>query len=542
MKKICHFFILVILFFPLFGDHPLTVAERSNFQQTSLYKDVMDFIFDMQTRSEKIVVGKLIHSFEGRMIPLVIVSEEGIRNFREGSLYQKPIVLINANIHAGEVEGKEATLMLLRDVAYNRLEPLLTNQIILIIPIFNPDGNEKIGMNRRDNGPEKAGVRYNGQYLDLNRDFLKMESPEVRALVSLFNQWDPVLFIDLHTTNGSYHREPVTYTTQTNPNIDNSLSEYMWSKLFPQVSRILKRKYGYDSVPYGNFVDRFKPEKGWENWAMDARFSFNYFGLRNRFSILNENYSHADFKTRVLSCYGFLKSILEFSNKHIRKMQEKVIEADLNTIAEYSNHSFVSKFKTEKLGAITLKSYRFEKEKIKPEEKKKYPPWYGDYRVKNTGEPVDYDLPYYTKAVPVQSVKLPEAYILLPHHPRIAKILKSHGIILEKIRSGFQTTIEEIVIDKVKPSGRIYQGHIRLECQIHNQQRTGSIPAQSYLVSLKQPLARLIPVLLEPDSQDSLISWGFFNREIVSQWRNQPRPYPVFRLPRIDPGIECFLD
>lgn len=542
MKILFQFFIPIILLFPLFGDQPLTVAERTNFQQTSLYGDVMEFIFNMQTKSKKIAVCKLTHSFEKRMIPLVIVSEEGIRNFREGSLHKKPVVLINANIHAGEVEGKEASLMLLRDVAHNRLDKLLTNQIILILPIFNPDGNEKIGMNRRDNGPEKAGVRYNGQHLDLNRDFLKLESPEVRALVSLFNQWDPVLFVDLHTTNGSYHREPVTYTTQINPNIDNSLSDYMWNELFPEVSRILKTKYRVDSVPYGNFVDRFKPEKGWENWAMDARFGFNYFGLRNRFSILNENYSHADFKTRVISCYSFLKSILEFSNTHIRDMQQKVIQSDLNTVADYTSHSFVSRSKTEKLGDITLKSYRFEKEKIKPEEKKKYPPWYGDYRVKNTGEPVDYDLPYFTKAVPVKSVQLPQAYILLPQHPNIVKILKSHGIILEKIRSGFQTTVEEIVIDNLKPSDRIYQGHIRLECQTHTRQQSRSIPAQAYLISLKQPLARLIPILLEPESQDSLISWGFFNREIVSQWRNQPRPYPVYRIPRIDPGIERYQD
>jgi hypothetical protein len=542
MKKIFPFFVLMAIFIQLFGDQPLTVAERSNFQQTSLYKDVMDFLFELQKKSDKIVVTQLTRSFEGRMIPLVIVSLEGIRNSLERSIYHKPAILINANIHAGEVEGKEATLMLLRDVAFNRLDNFLKNQIILMLPIFNPDGNEKMGLNRRDNGPEKVGVRYNGQYLDLNRDFLKLESPEVKALVKLFNQWDPVLFIDLHTTNGSYHREPVTYTTQINPNIDNSLSNYMWNELFPEVSRTLKVKYGYDSVPYGNFVDRFHPEKGWENWAMDARFSFNYFGLRNRFSILNENYSHADFKTRVMSCYCFLKSILEYSNTHIQNMQQKVLQSDLNTKSSYLNNSFVSESKTEKLFDIKLKSYRFEKEKIKPEDKNKYPPWIGDYRVKKTDEPVDYDLPYFTRPVAVKSASLPEAYILLPHHPHIVEKIKSHGIIIEKIRSGFQTTIEEIVIDKLKPSGQIYQGHIRLECQVHYQKQIRSIPAQSYFISMKQPLARLIPILLEPESQDSLVSWGFFNREIVSQWFNQPRPYPVYRLPRVLPGIERYQD
>ncbi|MCK4835804.1 MAG: M14 family metallopeptidase, partial [Candidatus Aminicenantes bacterium] len=354
MKKICFFLMFFILSFGLFSNQYLTVAERSNFEKTSLYRDVIQFLFDMQKASRKIVISKLTDSFEGRMIPLVIISSQGIRSFREFKLYQKPVVLINANIHAGEVEGKEATLMLIRDFANDKMEELLHNQLILILPIFNPDGNEKLGHNRRDNGPEMAGVRYNGQHLDLNRDFLKLESPEVRALVKLFNQWDPVLFIDLHTTNGSYHREPVTYTTQINPNTDHALRDYMWSTFFPKVSKTLKEIYSYDSVPYGNFVDRFKPEKGWENWALEARFGFNYFGLRNRFSILNENYSHADFKTRIMSCYSFLKSILQFSNKNIHIMQKYADQSDMHTVQQFSIIPFALEYQSEKLFDINL--------------------------------------------------------------------------------------------------------------------------------------------------------------------------------------------
>lgn len=531
MRKIIYLFLsFLVLSTVLHPTQPMTVAERSGFRQTSRYDDVIQFIFSLQKSSDKIAVTKLTDSFEGRMIPLVIISQRGIRSLHESRLYPKPVVLINANIHAGEVEGKEAVLMLMRDFAHNRMDALLDNQHILIIPIFNPDGNEKIGHNRRDNGPELAGVRYNGQHLDLNRDFLKLESPEVQALVRLFNRWDPILFVDLHTTNGSFHREPVTYSTQINPNTDPALRDYMWNKLFPEVARTLKKQFAVDSVPYGNYVDRFQPEKGWVNWATHARFGFNYLGLRNRFSILNENYAHADFKTRVLSCLGFLKSILLFTGQHIQDMKKLAARSDLETVQKFSDAPFALESKTEKLCEIRLQSYEFKKVKLTPEEKKKYPPWYGDYRVEKTDKQVDYTLPYFAQPVAKTTTSLPRGYIVLPHHPGIIKKLEQHGLIMEKTVNEFKTTVEEIHLDEIKPSTRIYQGHIRLECKTRYESREMVIPAGSHLVLLDQPLSRLIPVLLEPESGDSLFSWGFFNREIISQWTNRPQRYPIYRL------------
>jgi hypothetical protein len=296
-------------------------AETSGYTKTSTYKEVMDFVYEVQRQCGLIRLLTLTTSTEGRTVPLLTISAEGVKSPKELALTGKPAVLIMANIHAGEVEGKEACLMLLREFVQKKKETLalLENQVILLIPIFNSDGNDKMSArNRRDNGPELAGVRHNGQLLDLNRDYLKLETPEVNALVKLFNEWDPVLIVDMHTTNGSYHREPVTYTTQNSPNDDDALAAYMWDKLFPAVAKILKKKYKYDSVPYGNFRDRTKPEKGWRNHAFESRYGNNYEGLRNRFAILDENYSYAPFKDRVLGSFGFIKAILEYTNQHLK--------------------------------------------------------------------------------------------------------------------------------------------------------------------------------------------------------------------------------
>lgn len=523
------------------SNQALTTAESSGFTRTTLYDDVINFLFSMQEKSNTINVLELTRSTEGRMIPLVVISEEGIKSARDLRILQKPAVLINANIHAGEVEGKEASLMLIRDFANHKCDDLLKNQVILIIPIFNPDGNEKLGKNRRDNGPEQAGIRANGQNLDLNRDFLKLESPEVRALVKCFDEWDPVLFADLHTTNGSYHREPVTYMALNNPNTAEPLRNYMWDKLFPAVAGILKQKYGYDSLPYGNFMDRANPEKGWRNHAFEARYSTNYAGLRNMFTILDENYSHADFKTRVLACFGFVKAILEYTNLNISEMQKMLREANLKTAKNYHREKFAVEYKNEKLTDITIKSYEFIKEKIKPEDRKKYPPWYGEYIVKPTKKHKDYTAPYFTKAVPTKEIELPAAYILSPAHENIVKKLRDHGIAVEKVRKEAKVKAEKFVIEELKLANRLYQGHVFVTLKGQYKEEDITIHQGSYYISMQQPLARVIAMLLEPECTDSLAAWGFFNREMARQWSSRFGEYPVYRLHNLT-GLELYQD
>ena len=198
-------------------------------------------------------------SAEGRDIPLLIIGNP-LPDSPEDLVNDKRIVVyIQANIHAGEVEGKEASLMFARDILKEKNSPLLDNVILLICPIFNPDGNEKIStLNRTDqNGPVNGvGVRYNGQFLDLNRDAMKAESPEVRGLLTnVFNRWDPSIFMDCHTTNGSYHVEPVTFTWMVNPNGDNSLISYMRDKMMPEMSETLSDRYKVENCFYGEFYD-----------------------------------------------------------------------------------------------------------------------------------------------------------------------------------------------------------------------------------------------------------------------------------------------
>jgi hypothetical protein len=316
----------------------------------------------------------------------------------------------------------------------------------------------------------------------------------------------------------------------------------MWEHFFPGAAKILKDTYGYDSVPYGNFTDRTKPEKGWLNHAFLARYGNNYAGLRNRFVVLDENYSHADFKTRVLASYGFIKSILQYTHQHIKEMEKMAKAADIDTKNNYARENFVLEFENEKLFDVTVKSYEFEIEKIKEEDHDKYPPWYGDYIAKKTDVHKDYTVPYYCKAVSKRSIPLPGAYILLPYQDTIIKNLQHHGIAAAKIRKPFQAEVEVFSIEEIKPAQRLYQGHVFIGLKGQYVTETLTIPEDSYLISMKQPLARLIPVLLEPESEDSLAAWGFFNRQLVSQWTDKPMLYPVYRLHKAITSIERYQE
>jgi hypothetical protein len=529
---------LILFFFIAFGSlyqtvladkKPLTIAESSNYTATSRYEDVLNFIQELQKQSEWIRVETLCTSTEGRNIPLLIIgnpvpaSPNDLRNDERGVVY------IQANIHAGEVEGKEASLMLVRDILQDENHPFLDKLVILIAPIFNADGNEKISPQNRSNqkGPsEGVGVRYNGQELDLNRDAIKLESPEVKGMVqNVLNRWDPFLLVDCHTTNGSYHHEPVTYTWAFNPNGDNQIMDYMRKTMMPFIKKNMEKKYNVLSVLYGNFMDYQDPEKGWETAGPECRYITNYIGLRNRLSILNENYSYADYKTRVWGCYSFLQSVLQHCSENKERIQQMVHNADQNTIqrglhasednffaVEYEQQAYAEK--------LTIEGYEME---VTPREG-------GRPRVQRTDKKRTYHVPYFCKFEPTHTVPFPAGYFIDVQDPQVAGKLREHGVAVEVTREPVTLEVEVFHPSEITGSERLFQGHhlnkVKGEYKIENR----TIPAGTYFVSTAQKLGMVAAYLLEPESDDGLLVWNFFDRYLVGQWQRSLQAYPVYRL------------
>ena len=233
-----------------------TIAEKTDYKATSRHADVLDFCERLKKLSPLVRLGELGTSGDGRSLPLIILADPPVSSPEEAAKCGKLVVLAMGNIHAGEVDGKEALLMLARELATAKDKPLLKDLVLVFAPIFNADGNEKISKEHRREqaGPaEGVGVRENAAGLDLNRDFIKLDSPEVRALVRFFTQWDPALFIDCHTTNGSHHRYTITYEGPVCPAGDAGMIALVRDNLLPEVGRRLEKRSGYKSFFYGKF-------------------------------------------------------------------------------------------------------------------------------------------------------------------------------------------------------------------------------------------------------------------------------------------------
>ena len=485
----------------------LTVAERSNYDSTSTYNDVIFFINTLQQSSEIMRVDTLAISTEGRVIPLVIIGNPLPANPSGIEKDGRIPVYIQANIHAGEVEGKEATQMLIRDLTEGKNLEILNNLVILICPILNPDGNEKFSTQNRtnQNGPESVGVRYNGQHLDLNRDAMKLETPEIRGVVtSVLNKWDPAVSVDCHTTNGSFHEEPVTFTWMMNPNGDTTLRNYMRDKMAPAVSKTLLNKYNVENVYYGEFMNRKNIDEGWISYAPEPRYLWNYIGIRNRLSILNENYVYADFKTRVNGCYNLLWSILEYSSANKEQIKQQIADADSRTIKRGLNPAITDSF------AIDYKEFSTpEKVTIKAYEYVKYTDDKGRERYKKSDKWRKVSVPYYADYYATKSTKFPFAYILSIPDKKVIETLTLHGIIIEKLTEDVSIDVERFKISGLKPSERLNQGHYTENIDGEYVTEHKEFAEGTCIVRAGQPLGSLAAYLLEPMADDGFLFWNF---------------------------------
>lgn len=535
MKKcvlvpIAFFLLFIIPLLTSAQDELLTVAESSAFKATSLHEEVMAFIKALQRMDSRIRVETLSMSAEGRAVPLLIIGDPVPSSPADLTYDKRAVVYFQANIHAGEVEGKEAALMLARDILQGKTDGYLDKLVILIAPLFNPDGNDRISPdNRRNqNGPEQGvGARQNGQNLDLNRDGLKLESPEVQGLVkNVLNRWDPVFFFDSHTHNGSYHQEPVTWTWGLNPNGDLSLLEFVEDTMWPAVDQLMREKYGTLVVPHGDFLDWRDPQKGWVPLGPQPRYLSNYVGLRNRLSVLNENYPYADYETRVRGCYNLYRSFLDFFHDHRDDVVALLEKADRDTVLRGANPQENDVFIVEyDRGPIerrfTILGYEMD---VTGEEGQRQ-------RARPTDVTKTYtDVPYYAKYSAKRTVRFPRGYLITTRDESVIRKLLQHGITVEKLTEQATLTVDAFTVSEVTGSTRLYEGHYMNQIKGEPTEKEMDFPAGTYFVNTAQPLANVAAYLLEPESDDGLVVWNYLDRSLARQWGRGALEFPVFKL------------
>jgi hypothetical protein len=311
-----------------------TRAERTKYAETSLYTDVVSFLDSLQQRGARIRVGSIGRTMQGRDVPYVIASRPLVTTPLEAKRLGRPIVYVQGNIHSGEVEGKEAMLAMLRDLTMDAKPNVLDSIVLIVVPDYNADGNEALAPQARNRGaqqgPEMVGTRPNAQGINLNRDYVRAETPESKGSLAMFNAWDPDVFVDLHTTDGSYHGYALTYAPSLHPAAAIAGATFGGAfardSMLPVLRQRMKTRDHFAIFDYGNFSGDEGPRAGpgearsWSTYSHTPRYGTNYYALRGRISVLSEAFSHDPFERRVKSTYAFVHELLSFTAERAKSV------------------------------------------------------------------------------------------------------------------------------------------------------------------------------------------------------------------------------
>jgi Zinc carboxypeptidase len=499
-----------------------TRPERTGFQETSSYSDVVRFLDSLQALTGDVRVGTLAVSVEGRRVPYVIAARPLVATPAEAHRSGKSIVYLQANIHGGEVEGKEAAQMILRDVTLGRLRAVLEKIILIVVPMYNPDGNERWGPGERNrpgqNGPEPIGMNSNGQGLNLNRDYVKMEAPETRGATSLLLAWDPDLFLDLHTTNGSYHGYALTYAPGLNPN-SNPAVELVRDRFLPQVRQRMGQRHNQKTFSYGNFRNQ-NPDsliQGWETYDARPRFGTNWIGLRGRLAILSEGYSNADFRTRIDATRNFVREVLILAGEQAELIKRVTAASDHQRIDSVTIRSILGTPSIQEVVAEITEDLGAGAD--------------GYARRRRTGVYRTLRMPVYDRFASALKEALPASYLIPDRLQEVVELLRRQGVAVDRASREWRAKAEVFRVTAMSVDS-LFEGHrtVQVQGRWEGPVDTTLTPGW-YLASTDQPLGTLMGYLLEPASEDGVVTWNLLDREL-----RVGATYPLLRV-RVRPPV-----
>ncbi len=488
-----------------------TPAETAHFKTTPSYAETHAYLERLAAAApQKIRLTHFGVSPEGRNLMLVVASSGGDFTREAARKSGKQILMVQAGIHAGEIEGKDAGLMLLRDLSVGGKFPhLLDHTILLYLPIFNVDGHENSSPYNRINqdGPAEMGFRATAQNLNLNRDYMKADAPEMRDWLKLFNAWLPDLFVDIHTTDGADYQYDLTWYTEDWGPLDPAVKAWQYAALknsiFPQVE-----KHGHLLAPYLDLIDHHDITKGIDNFGSGPRFSTGYVALQNRAALLVETHMLKPYAVRVRATYDLIAQILEYLNAHPTSLHQAVITADRNTIARASqvNASLPIVFKaSDKSVPFTLKGVEFTQthSDISGDTWTQYDP----------SKPKTFQIPWWRDLVVAESAHLPAAYLIPAGWPQLVEKLQQHGLRVEPLAHAVTLDVERYRLSEPQWGDAPFEGRLMLrsfEQKVENVANLKFAPG-AVLVPLDQRAANVAVNLLEPEAPDSLARWGFVN-------------------------------
>ena len=503
----------------------LTRAERSDYLETSRHAEVIEFLETVVRMDDRMSLTTFGFTNEARAIPLVTVAQ-GLADRSPAAIREsgKLVLYLQGNIHGGEVEGKEALQILLREIASGQHDSWFNDMILLVAPVYNADGNDAVGLNNRpgQNGPAGGmGQRPNAQGLDLNRDHMKLNSPEARSVARLVGDYAPHVTMDLHTTNGTNHAYFVTYSPPLHPNTDPAIISLLRDRLLPDVTDTIRDEHGMNFYYYGNAGGGGGAPGGqanlprWSTFDSRPRFNNNYLGLRNRIAILSEAFAYASFEDRIAATLYFVQATVDWAEAHAGEIRAAVEIAETRPLVgtQLSVRNRIALTHPEPvdilMGAIETRynaagrPYNNRLDVLTPT-----PMWeYGSFES-------------------TEDETVPAAYIIPPVQQLqpVLDRLESHGVPMRTLDASRTMVVESFRIDSTSVAAQPFQGvneRTLWGAWVEGEQE---IPARTIIISMDGPHARLAFYLLEPRADDGFTDWA-----ILDRWIDGDGAFPILR-------------
>ena len=486
-----------------------TVSEKSAFQETGRYAEVVDLCKKFAANFPKAVRCIQFGSTpEGRPMMALVATRTGVFSAQAAQQKKIPVVLIQGGIHAGEIDGKDAGFLALREALNNNAaQDALDKQILIFVPVFNVDGHERFGRWNRPNqrGPEAMGWRTTAQNFNLNRDYLKADTPEMQAMLKLVNQWDPIAVVDLHVTDGAKFEHDISIQVEPSSNSDNPLAKIGSAFQSAVIADLAKQ----GSLPvhfYMSFNEEDNPMSGFSNNVSTARFSTGYFQLRNRLGMLVETHSWKDYSTRVRITRNTIISVLNQvaqNGKVWREFEQQEDQASAKLAAQTIALTYKN---TASAKNIDFRGYAYTRSNSEVS---------GALMTHyDESKPQIWKVKLQDEVEPNISVRLPEAGYIVPaeHADRVAKKLLQHDIIFYVMKEGLaQQMLEVFRADKTVFSSGPNESHQMLLLTGNWKPESRSVSAGSLYIPVAQAKLRLIAAMFEPSSGEALVNWGWFN-------------------------------
>jgi hypothetical protein len=520
-----------------------TPAEVSGYRTTPRYDETMAYLRRLAAAAPRTLrIETFGKTGEGRDLVVVVASRDGV--FDPAAIHRagRPVVLVQNAIHAGEMDGKDACLALLRDMLITGARTdLLRRAVVVIIPIYNADGHERFGPHNRinQNGPEEMGWRTQSRNLNLNRDYVKADAPETRAFLKLWNRWQPDFFVDDHVTDGADYAYDTTYAIDSGPDVVPAIAAWVRDAVIPHLEESVARA-GHAIAPYIALRDDTDPARGLGIGQDQPRYSTGYAVLRNRPGLLVEMHMLKDYRTRVTGNHALLVAALEVIDRDAARLVAINRDADAATIAAGAAYDPVARAPLrleadESTEPFVYRSnaYRREASDIS-----------GGTVIRYTDEPGDLTVPRQTRLRVTRAVAPPRAYIVPAQWTDVIGVLAAHGLRLRRTTRPWTAAVDTYRCDEVRWLERPFEGRQVLFYPggeglpkssaspgiCRPMRETMTFPAGSAVVPLDQPAAKVAIHFLEPEAPDSAVAWGFFNA--IFEQKEYAEPYVMEPLAR----------